>query len=70
MVFDVFAALRKIKSHKIYAFTNIAGFTICISSCILLFKYVNFEFSFDKIHDNSYTSPIKNIEILYANNKN
>ncbi|UCE42860.1 MAG: ABC transporter permease [Candidatus Aminicenantes bacterium] len=43
-------ALRHLKKHKLYAVLNITGLSLGLASCILIFLYVDFEFSFDKFH--------------------
>jgi len=46
-------ALRNIQKHKEYSFINIAGLAIGMACFILMFLYVQFEFSFDKHHKNA-----------------
>jgi len=45
-------ALRNIKRHKGYSFINIFGLAAGIACCILIFLWVQDEFSYDKFHDN------------------
>ena len=45
-------ALRNIKRHKGYSFINIFGLAAGIAYCILIFLWVQDEFSYDKFHDN------------------
>jgi len=45
-------ALRNIKKHKGYSFINIFGLAAGIACCILIFLWVQDEFSYDKFHDN------------------
>lgn len=45
-------ALRNIKRHKGYSFINIFGLASGIACCILIFLWVQDEFSYDKFHDN------------------
>jgi predicted permease len=45
-------ALRNIKRYKGYSFINIFGLAIGITCCILIFLWVQDEFSYDKFHEN------------------
>ncbi len=45
-------AFRNILRKKVYSIVNITGFSIGIATCILIFLYVQFEFSFDKYNKN------------------
>lgn len=45
-------ALRNIKRHKGYSFINIFGLAVGIACCILIFLWVQDEFSYDKFHEN------------------
>jgi len=45
-------ALRNIKRHKGYSFINIFGLAAGIACCILIFLWVQDEFSYDKFHEN------------------
>ncbi len=49
-------AWRNLVKNKFYSILNIAGLTIGITSCILIFLYVQFELSYDK-----YNTRAKNI---------
>ncbi len=49
-------AWRNLVKNKFYSIVNIAGLTIGIISCILIFLYVQFELSYDK-----YSKQSKNI---------
>lgn len=42
--------LRNIKKHKAFSFINITGLAIGIACCLLIFKYVIFEQSYDNYH--------------------
>ncbi len=46
-------ALRKIKRHKGFSLINIAGLSIGMSVCILVMTFIQYEFSFDRFHENS-----------------
>jgi len=46
-------ALRNIQKNKIYSSLNIIGFAIGIAAYILIGLYVNYELSYDKIHEKS-----------------
>jgi len=46
-------ALRNFVKHKGYSFINIAGFAAGIACAILILIYVQFEFSYDKFHEDS-----------------
>ena len=45
-------SLRTIKRHKSYSFINIAGLSVGMTCCILIFLWVHYEFSFDRFHEN------------------
>ena len=45
-------ALRNIKKHKGYSFINIFGLAGGIACCILIFLWVQDEFSYDRFHEN------------------
>ncbi len=44
-------ALRNIRKHKGYSFINIAGLAIGVAACLLLFRWVQDELSFDRYHE-------------------
>lgn len=44
--------IRKLWKNKMFAFLNIIGLAIGISACWIVFRIVNYEFSFDKHHPN------------------
>ena len=44
-------AVRNILRHKVYSFTNIAGLSVGMACCILIFLWVNYELSFDRYHE-------------------
>ena len=46
-------AWRNLARNKFYSILNIAGLTIGITSCILIFLYVQFELSYDKYNKRS-----------------
>ena len=46
-------AFRNLYKHKGYSFINITGLAIGISCFILILLYVQYEFSFDRFHNNS-----------------
>src|SRR5690606_37009489 len=43
-------AFRSLQRQKGYAFLNIAGLTLGMACCLLLFQYVTYETSFDSFH--------------------
>jgi len=43
-------AIRHLWRHRIFSFLNIAGLTIGMSACFLVFLYVRFELSYDGFH--------------------
>ena len=43
-------ALRRLGRHKLTTTINILGLTFGILSCIVIYLYVSFEFSYDKFH--------------------
>lgn len=46
-------ALRNIKKYKGYSFINISGLAVGITCCVLILLWLQYEFSFDKFHENS-----------------
>jgi putative ABC transport system permease protein len=55
-------ALRNIKKHKGYSIINIAGLAFGIACCLLIFRYVVFEMSYDNYH--------KDADCIYRINMN
>lgn len=43
-------ALRNLLRNRSYAFINMAGLTIGITSCIIIFLIINYDLGFDKFH--------------------
>ena len=46
-------AFRNLLRQKGYSFINIAGLTIGLTCCLLIFQYVAFEYSFDDFNENA-----------------
>ncbi|HEY5824797.1 MAG TPA: FtsX-like permease family protein [Cyclobacteriaceae bacterium] len=46
-------ALRNLLKRKVYSFINVAGLAIGIAVCLVIWKYVEFELSYDRFHTNS-----------------
>ena len=46
-------SIRNIKNQKSYSFINIFGLTIGLTCSILILFYIQYEFSFDKYHQNA-----------------
>jgi putative ABC transport system permease protein len=44
-------AFRNIRRHKMYTIINVLGLTVAITSSLLIFLYVHYEFSYDKFHE-------------------
>lgn len=45
-------ALRNIRRRKGYSFINIAGLTVGLACCLVIFQHVSLEYSFDRFHKN------------------
>ena len=45
--------LRNMKRQKLHAFINIAGLTVGLTVCILMFLYIRFELTYDEFHENA-----------------
>lgn len=45
-------ALRNFRRRKGHSFINIAGLTIGLACCLLIFQHVSFEYSYDRFHEN------------------
>jgi len=43
-------ALRNLFKHKVFSFINIFGLALGVTACLLIFRYVRFERSFDRFH--------------------
>ena len=43
-------AFRNLLRHPSYAFINVAGLTVGLACCLVIFQYVAFEYSFDRFH--------------------
>ena len=46
-------ARRTLLRHPGYSFLNVAGLTLGLVSCLLIFQYVAFEFSFDRFNEHA-----------------
>jgi putative ABC transport system permease protein len=46
-------ALRNIARYKIFSVINVAGFSIGIACCILIFLFINDELNYDRFHKNA-----------------
>jgi putative ABC transport system permease protein len=55
-------ALRNIKKHKSFSFIKIAGLAFGIACCLLIFRYIIFELSYDNYH--------KDMDRIYRINMN
>lgn len=45
--------LRHFQKRKVYSFINIAGLALGISVCLVIWKYIEFELSYDSFHRNA-----------------
>jgi putative ABC transport system permease protein len=45
-------AIRNLRRRKGHSFINIAGLTVGLACCLLIFQHVSFEYSFDRFHEN------------------
>src|SRR6201995_3171470 len=46
-------ALRNFKQHKLFTFINVIGLSIGISTALVIYLIVNYDFTFDKFHKDS-----------------
>ena len=46
-------ALRRLGRHKLTTTINVLGLTFGILSCLVIYLYVTFEFSYDRFHKDS-----------------
>jgi len=44
--------IRNFNKHKVYSIINVTGLSIALAFCILLFKYIQIESSYDSFHKN------------------
>jgi len=57
----ILIAFRNLRKHKVHAFINIAGLSLGMTCCLLLFLLIRHEWSFDRFHedaDNIYRTTI------------
>jgi putative ABC transport system permease protein len=47
---NILIAIRHLKRNKLFSFINILGLALSMVACLLIFKYVSFEKSFDNYH--------------------
>jgi len=47
---QLFFALRRLSRHKLTTSINVLGLTLGVLSCLVIYLYVSFEFSYDKFH--------------------
>ncbi len=45
------SAYRNLRRRPVYTFINVAGLTLGLACCLLIFQYVAFEYSFDSFHE-------------------
>ncbi|MEM7654568.1 MAG: ABC transporter permease [Bacteroidota bacterium] len=43
-------ALRNLIRHRVFSLINILGLAVGMATCLLIFRYVSFEFSYDQFH--------------------
>ncbi|WP_221452857.1 ABC transporter permease [Mucilaginibacter sp. FT3.2] len=60
-------AWRNLKKNKLYAFVNILGLTVGITSCLLIGIYIQHELSFDRFHSNANRIVRANMEYTHGN---
>ena len=51
--YNILLFLRNLKRQKLFSSINLLGLTVSLSSTILIYLYVQHEFSFDNFHPNS-----------------
>ncbi|MGC1392154.1 MAG: ABC transporter permease [Bacteroidales bacterium] len=51
--YNLAAAFRSIKENLVFSLINISGFSIALTLVLILLVWLQFEFSFDKFHDNA-----------------
>jgi putative ABC transport system permease protein len=44
---------RNLMKNKLFSLVNILGLALGMAACLLIFQYVNFEFSYDRYHPHS-----------------
>src|SRR5688572_8443814 len=44
---------RNLMKRKVYSFINIFGLAIGVAVCLVILKYVDFEMSYDRFHENA-----------------
>jgi len=48
---NIFLAFRQLKRSKLFSLINILGLSLSMVACLLIFKYVSFERSYDDYHE-------------------
>lgn len=61
-------AIRNLLKRKVYSFINIFGVAIGISVCLVIWKYIEFELSYDNFHKNG-DNIYRTLTTLYTDKK-
>jgi putative ABC transport system permease protein len=62
---NLFLAIRQLKSNKVFSIINIVGLAFSMVACLLIYKYVTFEKSYDDYHEG-----VENVYRLYRYSEN
>ena len=66
---NIMIAYRSLKKDAVYAITNLAGLTIGITCCLLIFSFVTYELSFDGFHTKKDHIYRVNYDVLMGGNQ-
>ncbi len=61
---NILLAFRQLKRNKVFSLVNIVGLSLSMVACLLIFKYVSFEKSYDDYH-----SEVDNIYRIYRHSE-
>ena len=48
---NIFLAIRQLKKNKLFSLINVLGLSLSMVACLLIFKYVSFEKSYEDYHE-------------------
>lgn len=66
---NIITAFRSLKKDLSYTITNLAGLTIGITCCLLIFSFVKYELSFDQFHTKKDRIYRVNYDVLMGGNQ-
>ncbi|MCE7990921.1 MAG: FtsX-like permease family protein [Roseivirga sp.] len=61
---NIILAFRQLKRNRVFSFVNVLGLSLSMVACLLIFKYISFEKSYDNYH-----SDVDNIYRIYRHSE-